>query len=166
MEDRPKDIDVVFVGRKYGRRGEMIERLRALGIDARGFGRDWESGEVSQETMIELFNRARIVLGMGETPEEEIDVLQIKGRDFEVPMCGALYLTQHNPDLQPFFRFGEDIDTYRNEDELIGKVRYYLDHPEHAERIRRNARQRSLREHTWEARFQTAFEALLNAVAE
>ncbi len=166
MEDKPKDIDVVFVGRKYGRRGEMIERLRSLGIDARGFGRDWESGEVSQETMIELFNRARIVLGMGETPEEEIDVLQIKGRDFEVPMCGALYLTQHNPDLQPFFRFGEDIDTYRDEDELIGKVRYYLDHPEHAERIRRNARQRSLREHTWEARFQTAFEALLNAVAE
>ncbi|MDQ7062670.1 MAG: glycosyltransferase [candidate division KSB1 bacterium] len=166
IEGIEKDIDVVFVGQKYGRRGEMIERLRALGIDARGFGRGWDTGEVSQETMIELFSRARIVLGMAETPEDHVTELQIKGRDFEVPMCGALYLTQHNPALQPFFRFGEEIDTYRDQHELISKVRYYLSHPEHAEQIRRKARRRSLRDHTWEARFQTAFEALLNAVSE
>lgn len=160
-----RDLDVVFVGQNYGMRPQLIDRLRAQGFDVQAYGKGWPNGPVSTEEMITLFNRARIVLGVGQAFGSEAP-LQIKGRDFEVPMTGALYLTQHNPELARHFRFGAEIDTYRDEYELLEKVNFYLKNPDQAEKIRCQARSRSLRDHTWELRFQRVFQTLIDGLAE
>ena len=77
----------------------------------------------------------------------------LKGRDFEIPMSGGLYLTEDHPELARAFQPGQEILTYFGIDDLVQKISYYLSHPAEAESIRTKGHERSLREHTWEERF-------------
>jgi spore maturation protein CgeB len=72
-------------------------------------------------------------------------------------MSGGLYLTEAHPELDNVFLQGEEILTYSGIDDLASKIKYYLAHPDQAEAIREKGYQRSLREHTWEMRFEKIF---------
>ena len=61
--DIPRDIDVSFIGQKYGQRISIIEEIRKRGIDVKTFGKGWRSGEIAQEEMIKLYSRSKITLG-------------------------------------------------------------------------------------------------------
>ena len=157
--EQQRDIDVCFVGQNYGQRPHIISKLREQGIHVHTFGSGWESGELPIDEMVKLFSRSKITLGIG-TVGDASDILCIKGRDFEVPMSGGLYLTRYNPDLEEFFEIGKEILCYDNMDDLIEKIRYFLSNPNEGEAIRTAGLQRSLRDHTWVQRFHTAFQAM------
>lgn len=150
--DVPRDIRVSFVGQRYGYRPFLINHLRQAGIPVETFGLGWESGEMTAEEMVKVYSRSHINLGVGGVSYSR-RMTCLKGRDFEIPMSGGLYLTQYNPELEQCYRIGEEIVCYHNERDLIEKIRYFLAHPEHAERIRTAGRERALRDHTWEKRF-------------
>jgi len=67
--------------------------------------------------MSRIYARSRINLGFGGIGHSR-NLVCLKGRDFEVPMSGALYVTQHNPELALVFDIGREIVTYRDESEL------------------------------------------------
>jgi spore maturation protein CgeB len=75
-------------------------------------------------------------------------------------MSGALYLTEDQPELAEYFEPGLEMLTYTNEHDLLEKVRYYLAHQEHSERIRYAGLQRARRDHTWQHRFADLFRIL------
>jgi len=105
--------------------------------------------------MLNIYNRAKIALGFGvvSAPDfRERPRYQIRLRDFEAPMCGAFYLMEHQDEIREFFRIGEEIETFRNADELVDKTRYYLSHEEARERIRRAGHARAQKDHTWQKR--------------
>jgi len=158
-QDLPRDLDVSFIGQKYGRRPLIIETLRKSGIDVRAFGKGWESGEISQEEMIRIYSRSRITLGFAGVGDSD-EIFCLKGRDFEVPMSGGFYLTQYHPELEHWFEIGKEIACYSNIDDLTEKIHYYLAHPEEAQEIRENGRRRALRDHTWAGRFEHVFRAM------
>ncbi|HMD43749.1 MAG TPA: glycosyltransferase, partial [Candidatus Acidoferrum sp.] len=79
---------------------------------------------------------------------------------FEVPMSGGFYLTEHQDELEEFFEIDSEIACYRNKDELIEKIRFYLKRPDLRERIRNAGRRRCLSDHTWENRFKAAFKQM------
>ena len=81
----------------------------------------------------------------------------LKGRDFEVPMSGGLYLTQHNPELALVYKVGEEIMTYRSEKDCVETIKLLLSDQVRAERIRKAGQARALRDHTWEKRFEDVF---------
>jgi len=81
----------------------------------------------------------------------------VRLRDFEAPMCRVCYLTGHTEEIAQFYEIGAEIDTYRSEPELIDKVRFYLAHPETAEKMREAGYRRALRDHTWVRRFEELF---------
>ncbi|MDR4509101.1 MAG: glycosyltransferase [Candidatus Brocadiaceae bacterium] len=155
-KDVIKDIDVCFVGQNNGIRPKIMQYLRGNGINIQVFGKGWESGEIPLEKLVELVSRSKITLGIGAVSGYS-DVVQIKGRDFEVPMCGGFYLTQYNAELEEFFDIGREIVCYKTFDEMLDKIHHYLSHPEEALEIRQAALKRSLAEHTWVKRFQDAF---------
>jgi spore maturation protein CgeB len=68
-------------------------------------------------------------------------------------MCGALYLTQHNPELALVFEIGKEIVTYRDESDCAKLILELLADPERAAAIRRSARARCLRDHTYTTRW-------------
>lgn len=160
----PFEYDVSFVGACYGQRPAYIKYLRRHGIKVAVFGPGWPNGSVSQDEMVEIYNRSRINLGfsgIGYSMKE----MCLKGRDFEVPMTGALYLTSEQPDLHRVYRVGKEVVTYCGKSDCLAKIRYLLDHEDESALIRKAARERCLRDHTWVQRFHKAFlmMGLLNA---
>ncbi|MBI2471666.1 MAG: glycosyltransferase [Planctomycetes bacterium] len=157
--DIPFDIDVSFVGQCYGQRPSIIEYLKSRGVSVQTFGRGWPSGEIPVEDMVRIYNRSRINLGFAAVGNSK-DVCCLKGRDFEVPMSGGLYLTQYHPELENVYEIGKEIVCYKNLDELAEKIHYYLAHPQEAEKIMKAGMLRARREHTWFRRFERAFAAM------
>jgi spore maturation protein CgeB len=84
----------------------------------------------------------------------------VRLRDFEAPMCRTCYLTGHTEEITEFYKVEREIDTYRTPDELIEKSRFYLSHPNSAERLREGGYRRALRDHTWKCRFEELFRKL------
>lgn len=81
----------------------------------------------------------------------------VRLRDFEAPMCRVCYLTGYTDELTEFYEIGREIDTYRTPAELVDKVRFYLSHPDAAEKLREAGYRRALRDHTWKRRFEELF---------
>jgi len=152
-----RDIPVLFVGKCYGRRAEIIAELQAAGVDVQAYGQGWPNGPVSTEAMVDLINRAAITIGISETADPAL--LSLKARDFEAPMCGAFYLAQANPELAAHYDIGGEIVTWQDVPDLADKCRHYLAHPQEAEDIRHRAAAGRMR-HTWRRRFEDAFRAL------
>ncbi len=123
------------------------------------FGPGWPSGPLPTEEMVRTYSRSRISLGFGGVAGHR-DTFHLKGRDFEVPMSGGLYLTEHCDELERFFEIGKEIVTYRGIEDLVATIRRLLADPGQAEAIRAAGRARALREHTWEMRFETILSLL------
>jgi spore maturation protein CgeB len=62
--DMPLKYDVAFVGQPHGNRRQVIHALRKTGIKVHVWGGGWESGRLSQEEMIRVFNQSRINLNL------------------------------------------------------------------------------------------------------
>ena len=84
----------------------------------------------------------------------------VRLRDFEAPMCRTCYLTGHTDEIAEFYDLGKEIDTYSSSEELVEKTRFYLNHPDEAEKLRNAGYQRALRDHTWECRFEQLFKEI------
>lgn len=149
--DVERDLDVVFVGQRYGRRAALVEHLRKRGIRVSAFGRGWDGGYVTFEQSVELFSRAKVVLGLGDTGAMR-GLQALKGRDFEAPMSGAVYLTSYNPELCDFWRIGEEILCWSSFENCEETLRWILPRPDVQESIRAAALARARRDHTWDVR--------------
>ena len=154
--DLPFEYDVTFVGGKYGWRPKFIAKLQRMGIKVSCFGNGWGNGSLSDEELIKLYSRSRINLGFAGVGYSK-NLMCLKGRDFEVPMSGGLYLTQNNPELHFVYEVGKEILTYEDEFDCAKKIKWLLEHPEKGEQIRQMGRMRALRDHTWARRFHEIF---------
>lgn len=119
---------------------------------------------VSDAELISLYSKSKISLGILEVYDNHdpsSGVLRhLHLRDFEAPMCGALYCTGYTEELAEMFEPGEEILTYRDEGEMLDKVKYYLKHEDEGENIRLAGRQRALKDHTYQRRFDQLFEKI------
>lgn len=154
--DLPFEYDVSFIGGKYGWRPKFIEKLRKAGIKVICFGNGWENGPLTDVEMVQLYSRSRINLGFAGVGHSR-RLMCLKGRDFEVPMSGGLYLTQNNPDLSLVYDVGREIMVYTDEADCAKIILDLLNDPERAARIRHAGRERALIEHTYEARWKHVF---------
>ncbi len=152
----PFEYDVSFVGGHYGYRPLLIEFLRRHGVNVATFGLGWERGALPLEEMIALYSKSRINLGFG-GKDHMVSIQHLKGRDFEIPMSGGLYLTSRHPDLAECYEIGKEVVCYRDKWDCLGKIRHLLKHSEEAAAIRKAGRERALRDHTWEQRFERLF---------
>jgi spore maturation protein CgeB len=121
-------------------------------------------GPISFERMCQAFSEHAVTLNFSNVwsdgrPGSEL-IPHVRLRDFEAPMCRACYLTGHSDEIGEFYEPGKEILTYRDSAELVDKSRYYLNHPDEAERIREAGYRRALRDHTWVERFKQLFAAI------
>ncbi|MGB8355036.1 MAG: glycosyltransferase [Chthoniobacteraceae bacterium] len=121
---------------------------------------DVVGGVLSDEEMIAVFSRSKINLGFsscGDTHRGTERILQIRLRDFEVPMSGGFYLVEQMDELAEFFEIDREIVCYGSRDELVDKIRFYLKNETAREAIRRAGYERARRDHTWQRRFEAVF---------
>jgi spore maturation protein CgeB len=167
---------VTFVGQRYGRRPDIVGRIRDAGYDVECWGHGWPAGRLDQSEMIRVFSSSAINLNLSNAWQPEYTLRarlgavvrridldtrprrdQIKGRNFEVPGCGGFLLTQRVPHLEDYFVEGEEIGVFDNEDDLIPQIRYWLEHPEERAAVAEAGYRRVLAEHTYDDRFEEIF---------
>jgi spore maturation protein CgeB len=162
----PLKYDVTFVGQAHGNRRSVIKKLQKAGIAVSVWGEGWPNGRLSQQEMIAVFNQSRINLNLSNAYRRgKLFAFghrrdQIKGRNFEIPGCGGFQLSGAADNLEEYFRPSEEIAIFRDTDELVDKIRYYLNREAERARIAQAGYERTRREHTYEKRFNELFAAM------
>ncbi|BFU90079.1 MAG: hypothetical protein NTAFB01_12660 [Nitrospira sp.] len=158
---------VSFVGAAYGNRRAMIARLRHEGIEVACFGHGWPEGPIETKRMGEIFRESKISLNFSDGAHGRSDSAgrQIKARIFEVPGCGGCLLTEKAPNLDRYFRVGEEILTFEGADEMIRQVKSLLSRPERRDEVARCGFERVRRDHTYERRFEELLRELTQRVS-
>ncbi len=168
--------DVTFVGQPHGSRRESIRQLSQAGIETHCWGRGWPGGRISHDAMVEIFSTSRVNLNLsnsstppaglahrvmallGRAPRSRAPRRsQIKGRTFEVPGCGGFLLTDDVPYLERYFEPGKEIGVYKQADDLVEQVSYWLDNESERSAVARAGYERVLSEHTYNHRFADIF---------
>ena len=149
---------VSFVGSAYGNRMRWIEMLRNHGIGVECFGHGWPNGAVSAAQVAAIVRESRISLNFGDSGLQLRGVVpyrsrQIKARVFEVPGAGGFLLTQPADGLERCYRDREEIAVFDSDEELLSRIRYYLEHPDERDRVALAGHERTRREHTYTQRF-------------
>lgn len=85
---------------------------------------------------------------------------QIKARHFEIPACGGFLITQDADDLGKYYRIGEEIVTYKNINDLAEKIQYHLNNDDARRKIARAGYERTIKEHTYQKRFEEIFKLI------
>ena len=159
---RDLQYDVTFVGQRYGDRPKVIEKLRRVGIDVHCWGFGWETGRLSHDEMVDVFESSRINLNLsgawrGPWWRRRSAVSQIKGRTFEVPGSRGFLLTEQTPHLDEYFAIGHEIAAYDGDHDLVDQIRYWLSHESERAAVVRAGYARVMREHTYDHRFAEIF---------
>ncbi|MGN6494930.1 MAG: CgeB family protein [Agriterribacter sp.] len=119
---------------------------------------------LSDDEMVALFSKSKINLGFSNVYLNGRDkskvMSHVRLRDFEIPMCGAFYLTGFTDEIEEYFEIGKEIETFKNVEELSDKCTFYLKNDTLRTKIAENAYQRSITCHTWENRFNELFAAV------
>jgi len=135
--------------------------LRSLNVGVQaGLPEHVLGGLLSDEEMIRMYSRSKINLGFsvcGSTHETEERILQVRLRDFEIPMSGGFYMVEYMEELEEFYEIGKEIVCYTGPEDLVRKIKYYLANDAERETIRRAGYERCKRDHSWQQRFEMAF---------
>lgn len=160
--------DVCFVGSGgeglYPNRRMLLESLVDFNLGVWGPG--WETlpnasslrkfirgGHTRPEEWIKIYSASNIVLCIHfHDPSGKVQCYQASPRVYEVMACGAFLLVDGQRDLLELFKPGEDLVVFQNEKELRKMVKYYLQHPEEANRIAANGRKKVLGSHKYRDR--------------
>lgn len=138
--------DISFVGSRTPYREQNINELKNRNLPIHVFGRGWGGNRcVSFEEMVNIFNCSKINLNFSRAPGNK---LQLKGRIFEVCLAGGFLLTEYVPEIEKYFDIGKEIVCFRNTEEMINKIIYYLVHNEERQAIARAGWKRAASEHT------------------
>ena len=83
-------------------------------------------------------------------------------RPFELAGCRAFVISGWSEDIGEYYEEGKEMVFYRNRRELVEKVQYYLAPAHDAERdaIARAGYERTVREHTYQKRFEEIFKKI------
>ena len=154
-----KDIPISFLGAPYGYRLTLIDELRSSGIPIFTYGPGWTSkknlhlNNIPQNNL-EVIQRSQINLGCGNIGYSN-EIYNIKGRDFDIPGAGSMYLTSYNDELAEYFHLNKEIVCYRNTIDLVEIIRFYLKNPLKCEEIAIKAGSAAVQKHRWYNRYET-----------
>jgi len=85
---------------------------------------------------------------------------QIKARNFEIPGCGGFLLSEYVDYLEDYYKIDKEIVCFNTIPELIEKIKYYLRHDKEREAITKAGYERTIRDHTYEKRFNKIFKII------
>jgi glycosyltransferase involved in cell wall biosynthesis len=147
-------LDVCFVG-ATGLEGHEKRRALLEVLSSRYTMNNWRV-PVNQEEMYRLYGQSRIVVNI---PHQS----GLNMRTFEAMACGALLLNEAAvPGLDELFEDGRHFVSYRNCQELLENIDYYLEHEEERSAIAEAGRAEVISRHSYRHRAQE----LLRVVAE
>lgn len=133
------EADVVFVGHyEDDQRLECLEEIARQGIRLRLFGPGYDWDPVIRKSPVlsglvpvrlvwgEDYNRALCGAKIALCFLSKLNRDTYTRRCFEIPATGTLMLSEYSDDLSSLYEAGVESDFFRNRDEMMEKIRYYL----------------------------------------
>lgn len=74
--------------------------------------------------------------------------------------CGAFYMCRHVEGIEDVMLPDKEIVTFHNEDEMLEKIKYFLNREDERQKIAKAGRERILREHTYDIRIRQMIEII------
>ena len=153
-----------------GYRVAELERIRLLGLLSEHFNVDLYTASdttnlpkvhnrgtaTTLTEMPKIFNLSKINLNFTIKPIRTGLPLRI----WDIMGCGGFVLTNYQEEISEYFEVGKDIEVFGSEEELVEKVRYYLEHEEERAAIARNGYVKVREYHTWEKRMELVLETV------
>ena len=165
LQTQKKNILVSFVGSftsAHGKRDQLLEHLCSnvpMNIWGNGVERLPEDSPIRDRYLgtawgIRMF---RILAASKIVVNYHIDIAKSYANNmrlFEATGTGALLVTDWKENLHEMFEPGKEVVAYRDLDECVELVRYYLDHEDEREAIASSGQRRTLHSHTYLQRMQ------------
>jgi len=143
-----RNIDIASVGSKdvgiYHNRRLSISRLKEKFGDQYNLSFD---GRVFLAELAKKYGNAKIVFNHSANGIKSLNM-----RLFEGMGCGALVISDYVPPMEELFTEGKHYIRFKNHEELISKVEYYLTHLDEAQEIATAGYNHLLNNHTYEHR--------------
>jgi spore maturation protein CgeB len=156
IENLERDIDVSFIGRIINKkdRTTFLNYLLHNKINVEIWGDGSANGVAPMAKKLEIYNRSKINLDFTGLTANTIYTLEhpihrrikhIKGRSIEIALTKSFLLSEYAPGIEAFFEPGKEIEVFYDKEDLMAKVRYYLDNPEERESMAKNAYKKALK---------------------
>lgn len=159
---------ISFVGAGYYNRQQVFAAFAQLPFKI--WGTEWpgcrpfdrlvqEGGRrISPEEYVKIFSATDININLHSSSERDgVDPTGdfINPRTFELAACGAFQLVDYRSHLAEVFEPGKEIAVFHSVRELREMIDHYLKHPEERIPFVTRARERALREHTYDHRIKS-----------
>jgi len=156
-----RDIDISFVGstKDHSDRYSGIAALKSAGIDVFQSGEHKENRRSIDEAAL-IYKRSKISLNFCYHSNGRI---QIKGRVFETTSCGSMLMEAENSETAKLFEPMVDYVSFKDEKDLVNKVKYYLDHDAEREEIAANGHRKFHERYSGKIFWQTVFKNVLGS---
>lgn len=171
-----KDFPITFIGSHLKNREEFLTALvrKKPDLPLKIFGPGWErigrghplAAKIDLRKSFdrgaaELMNRSAITLNVHH--HHTIDA--VNQRVFEALACRTFLLTEDTPAVRRHFVPGEDLAVYRDPDDLLSMLDYYVTRPDEAARIAENGMKKVHAGHFFEHRVGEALDVLRRELA-
>lgn len=119
---KDRDVEIVFIGEKNRWRKNRLEALQEAFPRARCHGNNWKNGKISNQTLNNLYRRAKIGWNVHNSTGP------INRRLFVLPAYGVLQICDNKTGLAQVFKLNEEIIGFDTLPEVIELTSYYLEH--------------------------------------
>ena len=160
-----KDIDISFFGYGSEFREEWMAKMITnpskkmrdihFSVGGKNFGIDLGNanlvGDISYSAFREFCCRSKINLNITRWSHTNV-YASSTSRPFELAAYGACIVSQPYNGIEEWFEIGKELFVVNSEDEAIEMYRWLLDDKEEREKVGGKARERVLKEHTFQHR--------------
>ena len=132
--------DVIFIGHfEDDGRDEALKLLIENGVDIKLYGTEWEKSQhfdffIKKFVQIKpLYDDYNLALNSAKIALVFLSKLNndtYTRRCFEIPATKTMMMAEYTDDLNTLFKEGKDAEYFRNKEELLKKVMFYLAHQE------------------------------------
>lgn len=164
LEKRQFGAELAFLGAGYPNRRAAFKELMRFGLKI--WGSDWEGDEIlaplvqrggeriSSEDSVKIFNATAVNLNLHSSVSGRELVSGgdfVNPRTFELAMCGAFQLVDRRQLLPELFG-PDELATFGSMEELAARIEHFASAPQERAEYARRARERALKDHTYQAR--------------
>jgi spore maturation protein CgeB len=172
IDNIKKIYDVSFVGSWHPHREWIVKKIKKYGINVEVFGYGWPNGPLKHDDMVKVFNQTKINLNLSNTISWDIRYLfssyrsiinsfrseknreQLKARLFEINGCGAFQISHYIDGIETFYDIRKEIEVFTTLDDLLDKIKFYLNNEELLNEIASNGYQKTIYKHSYLKRFE------------
>jgi len=167
-----RDIDIIFIGalfpgkmpllakvkKAFGRRCRIhgLTNLKRNAYFNLKYGFPGWVRRARFEDYVPLYQRSKIGINLHNRGAYTVGSYRL----FDLPGNGVMQISDGGEFLESFFRVSKEIVAYKDTDDLIDKLRYYLDRDEERKRIALDGHRRVMKDHRISHRLHQAAELI------